>query len=250
MSRNPRLRSTERKIMSLRITILALTCCLTSLAFGDDVPPNVKKWQDKKVEMQALHVTVFQNSVNSAEKTLAIAQKDLKKPTPGKGDRVTPERLKYLRSEVAKAKTALAEPQAGLKKAKLRDVNSFVPDMPPQPAIGDIGSFSDSVMIVDGKGPLVMIEVNGRFLSGERFTRSARYEKHLLLLEGVDASQWPNDKRVTLPQTFEAVRVDKLNRLMVLKPFDVEKWKLLVDTEVKPNPNPEVKPESKPKAKP
>lgn len=227
--------------MSLRITILALTCCLASFANAADpkpLPEGVAAWKKSLQEMQTIRVSVQQKKLDD----LLAVEKSLPKQKLTAKDKSA--KMKEVKTMIVDQKSALADEQA----KRLTDYSSMI-GISNTPKVGDIGTFGGGT-VIDASDDFAILRVGGGPIPYTGPQRNARAPTNELMIEGVDSTKWPNGTRVKLSQTFEAVRVDQGSRLMVLKPFDVEKWKLLVDTEVKPNPNPEVKPESKPKAKP
>lgn len=191
-----------------------------------DLPENVQKWRDTMHKIHGLRVA-------DAEKKLDDAKRELKNPEGGKGGRVTPAQKKY---RVDKVKEATAE----VKAAEAKSPYDYTVGLSYKPAVGDIGSVG-RVRIVDANDDVAVIELTGPAINQQR--AGGPNAKNRMMLEGVDTSKWPNGQMVQLDGYFEAVRVDKETRMVVLAKFDVEKWKPLLDKK------PETKTEEKPKPK-
>lgn len=134
----------------------------------------------------------------------------------------------------------IAEAEEAVDAAKKRQPSDYSTWIGFKPQIGDVGTVG-TVHIVDANDAQIIVEQTGsRAYSGAY--RVVIPPKNDVMIEGVDSSKWANGTDVDPLRTFEAVRVDKKTRLMVLKPFDLAKWKSVIDAEVKPEVKPKVKP--------
>ncbi len=169
-----------------------------------DIPSNVAKWRDQCVADHEANVKKGENAL----KTMRESQKKAK---------IASEKKELLRR--------IKEVEAQLKEVKDIGPSYTLAAMPDQPKVGNLGLVKMVVVVdvLDASSAIVKRQENLAFVGPER--RGTAVEFFSVKITGVDTTTWPKDRAIEINDYFEATHVDKTTQLIVLKPFDIKKWK-------------------------
>jgi len=162
-----------------------------------EIPPAVQAWLQHCTEERARRIEAEKDSIAKIKAKIAMAtgkaQKDL----------------------VAQRKSE----EETLKKVEAYDLSTFSYQMhmPLSPAVGAIGRIGIARVVEVLDNETAIAEVSG--------VPNLKKPVPRVILKGVDTTKWANESPVQVNSDFEAIEVDaNRGRLMILKPFDGEKW--------------------------
>lgn len=169
-----------------------------------ELPKSVAKWRDQSVANHTAAIDKLMGELDLAREAQAKAKKAAEKKEFAM-------RVKVLESDLEKAKKA----------GPLYSM-SYMPD---QPDVGDLGYLNTAVVVEvrDDSSAIVKRPETLTIVGPERRGTAVQY--YSVLITGVNTTDWPRGRAVEIQGFFEASHVDKATRLIVLKPFDYQKWK-------------------------
>ena len=176
-----------------------------------EVPKNVVKWRDQCAASHDAHAEKLASELNAIRESQKKAKSSAQK------------------KEFAKR---VKDAEAQLKAYKEGGPTYTLGNMPDQPDVGNLGLVKTVVVVdvLDDSSAIVKRHETG-FVGSER--RGTPVEYFSVMITGVDTTDWPKKRAVEINGYFEASHVDKATRLVVLQPFDVKKWKAILEEQSK-----------------
>lgn len=191
-----------------------LLCILFAVLTADTVPANVQSWIQACENAQS-------RAIKRQQTVADIAKNKLKRTAPQ-------DRKKNLEA----SKKAQADLELIIERPSLFFASQVI--MSTKPSI-------DSIGYIDGCRVIRVLSPTSAIVELENYTFNATggvngTTKGRVILTEVDTTKWPNDSGTKIDATFIAFGIDETqNRMISLKPFDVEKWQAVAASKKSPS---------------